>query len=103
MPEISEKPTWKEWTCRILITLDLYLIAQGYASFFLAKHQLVSPLIPQSLLYDISAIEMKESLATTIGLAIGLWFYFYKKKIAAIVIFSLAMASGEILVLLSNK
>jgi hypothetical protein len=102
MPEISEKPTWKEWTCRILITLDLYFIAQGYADFFLTKHQLLSPLIPQSTLYEISAIEMKEGLATTIVLALGIWLYFLKKRSAAIIILGLAAASGEIVNLLSS-
>ncbi len=100
MPEISEKPTWKEWACRALITLDLYLIAQGYASFFLTRHQLATPLIPQSMLYDISTIEMKQGLATTIVLAAGLWLYFFKKRIAAIIILGLAAASGEIVNLL---
>jgi hypothetical protein len=102
VPEISEKPIWKEWTCRILISLDLYLVAQGYGSFLLARQQLVSPLIPQRLLYDVSAIGIEGSLVTTIGLAIGLWFYFYKKKIAAIIIFSIAAISGEMLFLLPS-
>jgi hypothetical protein len=102
MPEISEKPTWKEWACRILITLDLYLIAEGYFSFLLTHHQLISPLIPQSILYDATTIQMKEGVATTVGLAAGIWLYFYKKRIAAIIVLGLAAASWEILDLLSS-
>ncbi|HET6994250.1 MAG TPA: hypothetical protein VFI06_04660 [Chitinophagaceae bacterium] len=103
MPEISEKPTWKEWACRILITLDLYFIVQGFASFFLTKHQLVSPLIPQSILYDVSANQMKAGLATTIGLAAGIWTYFFKKRIAAIIILGIAALSSEIVFWVFNK
>jgi hypothetical protein len=102
MLEISEKPTWKEWACRILITLDLYFIAEGYFSFFLTHNQLVSPLIPQSILYDATIVQMKGGLVTTIVMAAGLWLYFFKKRVAAIVILSLAMTSNEIMSLLSS-
>jgi hypothetical protein len=99
MPEISKREKQLDWVCRILITIDLYITVSGYISYFQTKRQLVSPLIPKSTLYDISEIYMKAGLITGIGLMAGLWLYFFKKRIAAIILLCLAMFSYELVFL----
>lgn len=92
-----------EWICRGLITLDLYLVASGYISFFQTKHQLLTPLIPHSILYDVADNYMKASLITIPGLIVGLWFYFFRKRIVAIVFLCIAALSYQTMLLLINK
>jgi hypothetical protein len=46
---------------------------------------------------------MKAGVVTSIGLFAGLWFYFFRKRIVAIILLSLAAFSYEIIVLLLNK
>lgn len=103
MPEISNREKTSEWVCRILITLDLYLAVSGYIAFFQTKYQLITPLIPRSTLYEISEIYMKAGLFTGIGLLAGLWFYFFRKRIIAIILLCLAAFSYEIIFLLIRK
>jgi hypothetical protein len=103
MAEISKGEKQLDWVCRILISLDLYLTVSGYISFFQTKYQLTSPLIPRSTSYDISEIYMKAGLFTGIGLLAGLWFYFFQKRIIAIILLCLAAFSYEIVFLFFRK
>jgi hypothetical protein len=92
-----------EWACRILMTVDLLVISAGYISFFQAKNQLMSPLIPKStisqILYDSNDIVMKASLISGGLFLTGLWFYSFKKKVVALILFSLAAIAWKIIIL----
>ena len=103
MLEISKREKQLDWVCKILISLDLYLTVSGYISYFQIKYQLTSPLIPRSTSYDISEIYMKAGLFAGIGLLAGLWFYFFQKRIIAIILLCLAAFSYEIIFLFFRK
>jgi len=66
-----------EWVCRILITVDVIAVCGGYLSYFQTKNQLVSPLIPKSLVYQIMSDThvFVASLICAIPFLAGLWFY----------------------------
>jgi hypothetical protein len=91
-----------EWACRILMTVDIIIISAGYVSFFQAKNQLMSPLIPKSTVYQISYDSndtiMKASLISCGLFLIGLWFYSFKKKVVALILFSLAVIACMIII-----
>jgi hypothetical protein len=82
-----------DWACRILITIDLLLIVSGYIFYLQTKQQLISPLIPKSTVYQIvnDSHIFEISLIVAIPYLAGLWFYFYKKRVVAIILFSLAL------------
>lgn len=93
MPEISKKKKQLEWACRILMTVDVLVIAAGYVTFLQAQRQLMTPLIPESTIYEIiinsGNFIMKMSLVSAGLFITGLWFYSFNKKIIAIIFFSL--------------
>jgi hypothetical protein len=92
MAETSKGGKQLEWACRILMTADIIVIISGYLIWFQTKRQLVSPLIPRSTVYEIfsdsSDSYFKASLVAAAMFITGLWFWSFKKKIAAIIIFS---------------
>lgn len=103
MTEISKKEKQIEWACRVLITLEVFVIIAGYIAYFQTKYQLVSPLIPHSILYEITDTYMKASLIASAGFLAGLWFYSFKKKTIALILFILSVLSYEIFLLLFRK
>jgi len=84
-----------EWICRILMTINVFILIRGYISYFQAKHQLVSPLIPKNIMYQIledgGDIIMKGILGSAVLFLAGLWFYSFRKKIIAVILFSLSI------------
>ena len=92
MPEILKREAKLEWACRVLMTANVFIIISGYLAFFQTKNQLVSPLIPRSTVYDIASdtgnILFKISLLAALLFTVGIWLYSFKKKIAAILVFS---------------
>ena len=103
MTGISKRDNQLEWACRILMTIDVFVLVAGYISIFQAQHQLVSPLIPESTVYRILAdgnnVAMKASLISGGLFATGLWFYSFKKKVPAVILFGLAVIAWIILAL----
>lgn len=53
MPTAEKTERQIEWMCRLLMTIDVPVISAGYLSYFQTKHQLISPLIPKTTVYDI--------------------------------------------------
>jgi hypothetical protein len=102
MAEISKREKQIAWVCRILMTVDVLVIAAGYISFFQAQRQLMSPLIPKSTVYQIldDSYTMKMSLISAGLFIIGLWFYSFNKKIIAIAFFSIIIILSQILLIL---
>ena len=104
MSEILKRETKIEWACRVLMTVDVVVIVAGYISYFQAKNVLISPLIPKTtlyqILYDDNNIIMKASLIAGSFFLAGLWFYSFKRKIPAIVLFSLAIIFYKVLLIL---
>jgi hypothetical protein len=86
-----------EWGCRIMLTIAMIRALSGYIVFIQTKDQLVSPLIPQLLIYEISGLHMIPSLTAGAIFLIALWFYFYKKKNAVLILSGVAILSQEIL------
>jgi hypothetical protein len=101
MTKISKREKQMEWACRILMTVDVLIIVAAYISYFQAKQQLISPLIPKSIIYQIlfdgNEVVMKISLILSIPFLAGLWFYSFKRKILAVVLFGLVVILYKVL------
>ncbi|MBI5371491.1 MAG: hypothetical protein HZA79_05635 [Sphingobacteriales bacterium] len=93
MPEINKREKQLAWICRVLITLDLLVVTAGYLSFFQAKRQLSSPLIPASIRFQIinDSYIFRASLLAAVFFLAGLWFYSFNKKGIAILLFTGAL------------
>jgi len=91
-----------EWICRILMTIDVIVIISGYLSYFQTRHQLVSPLIPKSAIYEIMSDShvMEASVISAILFLGGLWFYFFQKTLVAIAFFAGAILAFKIVALI---
>ena len=92
----SKKEKTIEIVCRILISLQLILVIRGYIAFLQARYQLVSPLIPESILYEVSYNYAITSLIASGSMLITLWLYFLKKKIAVIIIAAISLLLAEV-------
>lgn len=103
MPEISKREKQIEWACRILLSVNVFVIVAGYIAYFQTKYQLLSPLIPRSILYEITDAYMKASLVSGCMFLIGIWLYSFKRRIASIIIFSLSALSYELLLTIFRK
>ena len=99
MTELPKREMQIEWICRILITIDVFVVMVGYLSYFQAKHQLISPLIPTSTLSQIllDSHIMEISCISAIPFLAGLWFYSFKRKVVAIILFSLTIVLSKTL------
>jgi len=80
-----------EWVCRILLTLHLYCIAGGYIAFFQTRQQLVSPLIPENTLYQVTYSYYTASLICLCLFLFSIWLYFLNRKIIVIIISALSI------------
>ena len=92
----SKKDKTIEIVSRILISLQLTLVIRGYIALFQTKYQLVSPLIPQNVIYEVSNPYIFTSLIASGFMLVTLWLYFLKKKIAVIVIAAISLLFAEI-------
>jgi hypothetical protein len=91
MPEISKREKRLEWACRIALSVNVFVIVSSYVAYFQARYQLDSPLIPPSTVHEITDAYMKSSLVVSGLFLIGLWFYFLKKRVVAIIILVFAV------------
>lgn len=82
-----------EWICRILMTIDVFVVSAGYFYYFQASRQLKSPLIPRALVYQIvsGSHVMEASLIAGMLLLTGMWLYFFRRKLLAVVLFGLTI------------
>jgi hypothetical protein len=75
--------------------MDVFAICANYVSTLQTKHQLVSPLIPKNLVaqvvYDAYDLHTSASLICAGLFLTGLWFYSFRKKASAAVLFFLAL------------
>ena len=73
-----QKPNFKIGAQIVLISLLLFIVL-NIITIFQVKHQLISDFIPQTLVWDITKINV--IIAVTLGaiLLISLLLYFYKK------------------------
>ena len=85
-----------EWACRILLTLQLVFVIRGYIVFLQADFQLVSPLIPQSIIYDISRPYVITSLISGGFMLVALWLYFINKKLAAAIVLGISLLLSQV-------
>ena len=85
------------------MTIDVFVVVDGYLSYFQAKRQLDSPLIPKYTAYQIFSngrnIIMMASIITAIIFLLGLWLYTFNKKILAFSLFVVAPICFKLLLL----
>src|SRR5258705_1737948 len=99
----SKKEKTIEIACRMLISLQLILVIRGYIALLQTKYQLVSPLIPESILYDISYPYLMASLISAGMMLLTLWLYFTNKKIMTIIFASASLILHQTWILLFLK
>jgi hypothetical protein len=64
---------------KISLVVLLLSVVEQFISIYQTNYQLVSPLIPQSLIWEISKQFIFKAFILTISCIIGLLFYFYDK------------------------
>jgi hypothetical protein len=67
-------------------------------SFWQTKFQLVSPLIPTTVVDEISEPYWKASMIVSITFIVALWLYFFKKRIAAIIVSGTSIVAYQFIV-----
>ena len=82
-----------ERPCRILLLIHCFCAFIGYIAFLQTEHQLVSPLIPSSTVFQIARQSILASLPTAALLIVSLPFYFFQKRIMVIIVSSVAIIS----------
>jgi len=75
----------------VLLIVTIVKIVGLVATFFQAKYQLVSPIIPKDIITDIAAPYLFNALITSIALIAALIFYFYSKHLVSIIICAFAI------------
>jgi hypothetical protein len=103
MSEISKREKQTDWACRILVTIGLLTVIAGYIVYLQTKYQLQSPLIPPGTAYEIVEPYIKASLVSSGLFLAGLWFYSFKRKIIAIIFFSLSILGNQLFLILFFK
>ena len=77
-----------------LVVFLLSVVAQ-FVSIYQTSYQLVSPLIPQSLIWEISKQYIFKAFILTISCIIGLLFYFYDKYLWLIILVVLTLIASR--------
>ncbi len=84
MPQSRFNENTLDWIFRVMLAIGIYIICNGYFSWFQVKNQLVSPLIPEStvnlIFRDGNDLLFKASLWSSIWFLGGTWAYTFKKK-----------------------
>jgi hypothetical protein len=93
--EKREKLT--EWTCWLLLTVHFWFCASGYITYFQTKNQLTTPLIPESTILVISEPSFFSALSICGSFIISLWLYFFRKRIAVIILSAISIVAYEVL------
>src|SRR6185295_17912422 len=84
-----------EWACRILLTLHLWIAASGYISFLQAKHQIISPLIPEKAILQVIQPNFYTASVLTCSFIISLWLYFFRRRVLVIILSGLSIIMYE--------
>jgi len=100
---IEKKDKRIEWVCRVLLTLQLIFVIRGYIVFIQTKYQLISPLIPQNVIYDISQPYITASLITGGFMIVALWLYFLNKKMVSAIVAGISLLSSQLWIYLFLK
>jgi hypothetical protein len=77
-----------------LVVLLLSIVAQ-FISIYQASHQLVSPLIPETAIWEISKQFIFTAFILTVSCIIALVLYFYNKYLWVIILVVLTLIAGR--------
>ena len=99
MTEIIKKDISLNWVCRILFSIDILLLISGSLGYIQARKQLVSPLIPDSVVTSIITDSRfyESSIGAGVFLLAGLWFYSFNRKKTAVILFGTAILVYKLL------
>jgi hypothetical protein len=92
--ENGRKKNLKKGAKVCLVVLTLYIIGQ-LGTIFRTRHQLVSPLIPESIIWPINKQFIFTAFVAAIGNMIGLILYFYEKHLLVIILVALTLIAGR--------
>ena len=95
MPEKSKRERYSEWACRILLTVHCWLTLSGYIAYLQAKHQLISPLIPEDTIRVLTEPNFYTGLCMGATFLLSIWFYFFRKKLITIIMSSISVLAYE--------
>lgn len=92
-----------EWGCRIMLSVCAIRLLSGYIIFIQTYRQLVTPLIPKSITYEISIWYIQASLISGLIFIVALWAYFFRKIIPCLILSGVSLLAYEILVMYLPK
>jgi len=95
MLQSDSKTITRKWAVALII-LNLLRISSPFAAYFQAKHQLVSPLIPQTIVLDIIAPYMVVGLVSVFLTIAAFIFYVYSKYTFTIIICALNLVFAQL-------
>jgi hypothetical protein len=98
MPQDEKKEKIIEWSARVLLSIHFYKCVSGMISFWQTKYQLVSPLIPSSIVDEITEPYWKASLVVSATFIVALWLYFFRKRIAAMIVSGTSIVAYQFIV-----
>ena len=84
----------KNWAKVSLIILLLYVVRQ-LTSVYQTRYQLISPLIPESTIWEINKQFVFTALVSTIAALIGLILYFFEKHLWVIILTVLTLVADR--------
>jgi hypothetical protein len=89
-----KKDSLKKGAGVLLIILSLFIVVQ-LATTFQTSYQLVSPVIPRSVIWDINKQFVFVALVSAIANVIGLILYLFQKYLMVIILVSLTLIASR--------
>jgi hypothetical protein len=100
MSPVEKRQKYFEWGCRIVLTVHFWFCVSGYISWRQAKHQLISPLIPEKTIFQLIEPSFYTSMILCSTFIISLWLHFFKKRLGVIMASSLSVLMYKPLLIL---
>jgi hypothetical protein len=94
MEQTDTKPLVRKWAIALII-VNLIRAGGCFISFFQAKYQIVSPLIPQSIVLEIVASYMIVGLGSIVLTIAAFGFFVYSKYMFSIIICVLSLILAQ--------
>ena len=87
----SKKPRNVKTGAKILIIVLLLTVVGQFVSIYQTRHQLTSPLIPESTIWAINKQFILKAFVSTMSSIVGLIFYFFEKYLLVIILIGLTL------------
>lgn len=94
-PNLSaKKNSLKRWSQISLVVLLLYIILQ-LVQIYQTRYQLVSPLIPESVIWELNKQFVFTALIVSIAAVVAMILYFFEKHLVVIILAGLMLLASR--------